>query len=30
VFHLAYTMKRNVPLVGGLLDRAVFAKVRMA
>lgn len=27
VFNLAYTMKRNVPLVGGILDKAVFAKV---
>jgi len=30
VFHLAYTMKRNLPLVGGLLDKAVFAKVKQA
>lgn len=27
VFNLAYVMKKNVPLVGGILDKAVFAKV---
>ncbi|KAJ9091805.1 hypothetical protein QFC20_007535 [Naganishia adeliensis] len=30
VFNLAYVMKKNVPLVGGILDKAVFAKVKQA
>ncbi|KAJ9125892.1 hypothetical protein QFC24_002677 [Naganishia onofrii] len=30
VFNLAYVMKRNVPLMGGILDKAVFAKVKQA
>jgi long-chain acyl-CoA synthetase len=29
VFNLAYVMKKNVPLVGGILDKAVFAKVSL-
>lgn len=29
VFNLAYVMKKNVPLMGGILDKAVFAKVSL-
>jgi long-chain acyl-CoA synthetase len=28
VFNLAYTLKKNVPLVGGVMDKVVFSKVR--